>query len=131
MSCGVSSSVLLSDFTVRFSSIVCAICLAIGAISLSLAAIAIFNIPFTFYSYPTVNFAVVFSIVSLLYFFLKEKVEENKKFKGDNLKLNQFKRDEQIYTHLLGLSEKISDTTAIENEIVLGNPSAPLKIIAL
>ncbi len=109
----------------------CAICLAIGIISIGLAAVAFFNLPFTLYFYPTINFVVVLSIVALLYFFLKEKIEENKKYKGDNLKLNQFKRDEQIYTHLMELSEKIKDNSSIENEIVLGNPKAPLKIIAL
>ncbi len=109
----------------------CAICLAIGSISLGLAIIGVLNTPFNLHLDTIVNLIIISSLTTLLYFFTKKKVEENNKYKGDNLKLNQFKRDEQIYNHLLSLSEKVDDNIAIANEIVLGNPNAKFKIIAL
>ncbi|WP_062056704.1 vitamin K epoxide reductase family protein [Aquimarina longa] len=109
----------------------CAICIAIGSISLGLAFIAILNIPFDINFQAIVSFIMMASLVTLGYIYIKEKVTENISFKNENLKLNHFKRDGQIYNHLLSISEKIKDTTTIKNEIILGNPNASLKIISL
>ncbi|WP_024772411.1 vitamin K epoxide reductase family protein [Aquimarina macrocephali] len=109
----------------------CAVCLAMGSISVGLAIIAILNIPFNIDISAVVSFIMLSSLFALAYLYTKEKVKENKKFKADNFKLNHFKRDGQIYNHLLSISEKIEDNSTIPNEIILGNPNASFKIISL
>ncbi len=109
----------------------CAICLAIGTVSTGLAIIAVRNLPFTIDLSSVSGFLITSALLTLTYMFAKEKMVENKSFKSENLKLNQFKRDGQIYNHLLNISEKIENTTVFENEIVLGNPDATFKIISL
>ncbi|WP_025741357.1 vitamin K epoxide reductase family protein [Aquimarina pacifica] len=109
----------------------CAICLFMGSVSIGLAIIAFRLFSFTIPLMSIAYFLVLGSIFTLLYLFIKEKIVDNKKLKSENLKLNQFKRDENIFNHLLSTSEKIKDTQPIENEIVLGNPNAPIQIISL
>lgn len=107
----------------------CVICLAIGSISLALASIAIFNFPFDLDLYKTIPpFIMVSALFTLAYLFTKEKIKDNNSFKVENLKLNQFKRDEEIYSYLMNTSEKVKETITIPNEIVLGNPHATFKI---
>ncbi len=108
----------------------CAICLTIGAVSVALAIIAFIGLPLTFEIGLLPRFLMISALFTSMYLFVKEKVSENKEFRIDNTKLNQFKRDGQIFTHLLSLSEKISDTATFKNEIVLGNPNATFKIIS-
>ncbi len=108
----------------------CAICITIGAISIALAVIAFQGLPFIFEINQLPGFLMLSALFTSMYLFAKEKVTENKQFRTDNMKLNQFKRDGQIFDHLLSLSEKISDTATYKNEIVLGNPNADFKIIS-
>lgn len=109
----------------------CAICIAIGAISIGLIVVAIFGLPFSFSIGSIATFLLVASIATLGYIQVKKNMVENKEYKSDNIKLNQFKRDQQIFEHLLSLSDTIEDNGAIANEIVLGNPNASFKIISL
>ncbi|WP_271782783.1 vitamin K epoxide reductase family protein [Aquimarina algiphila] len=109
----------------------CAICLAMVAVSIGLTIIALRSLQFDIDISQISGFLIVTTLFTSIYLFAKEKMVENKTFKGDNLKLNHFKRDSQIFNHLLSLSEKIEDNSTIENEIVLGNPNAPFKIISL
>ncbi len=108
----------------------CAICLTIGAVSLGLAIVAFLSLPFTFEISQVPGFLMLSALFTLMYLFAKEKVAENKQFRADNMKLNQFKRDGQIFDYLLSLSDKISDTNTFTNEIVLGNPNSDFKIIS-
>ena len=109
----------------------CAVCLAMASISLGMAAISVISWPLTFDLFSFAHYAVITSLFALVYLFTKEKIKENKTSKNDNVKLNQFKRDGQIFNHLLSLSEKVTDTRSIEQEIILGNPNSPFKIISL
>jgi uncharacterized membrane protein len=109
----------------------CAVCLAMGSISIGLAIVAILNIPFNIETSAVASFIMLSSLFALIYLYIKETVKENKKFKADNFKLNHFKRDGQIYNHLLNISEKVEDNATIPNEIILGNPNASFKIISL
>lgn len=110
----------------------CVICLAIGSISLALAGIAILNFPFdTDISKTIASFITISSLFTLAYLFTKEKIKDNNLFKAENLKLNQFKRDEEIYSYLMNISEKVKETTPIPNEIILGNPNAAFKITSV
>ncbi len=108
----------------------CAICLTIAAVSIALAVIAYRSLPFIFEIDLIPAFLMLSALFTAMYLFAKEKVTENKKFKADNMKLNQFKRDGQIFDHLLSVSEKVSDITTFTNEIVLGNPKSEFKIIS-
>ncbi|WP_108868092.1 vitamin K epoxide reductase family protein [Aquimarina aquimarini] len=109
----------------------CAICLAMGSVSIGLVVIAILNIPIKLDLLEITSFIIVASLFTLGFLYAKEKIKENKKFKAENLKLNHFKRDEQIYNHLFNSSERIEDNKTIPHEIVLGNPNATFKIISL
>ena len=109
----------------------CVICLAMGAVSLGLAAIALTNLPVSFDLQAIAGLGLIASIFTVGFIFVRDKLKENKEYRSDNLKLNRFKRDGQIFEHLYNISEKISDTTIFENEIVLGNPNASFKIISL
>ena len=107
----------------------CVICLAIGTISLALAGIAVFNFPFGLDVSKTIApFIMVSALFTLAYLFTKEKIKDNNSFKAENLKLNQFKRDEEIYSYLMNISEKVKEMATIPNEIILGNPNATFKI---
>lgn len=108
----------------------CAICLTIAAVSIALAVLALRNLEFSIDSALIPSFLMLATLFTLGYLFIKEKLVENKGFKADNLKLNQFKRDSDIYKHLYTTSDKITDNSPIENEIVLGNPNATFKIIS-
>ncbi|GAA4273858.1 vitamin K epoxide reductase family protein [Aquimarina gracilis] len=108
----------------------CAICITIGAISLVLAAIALRALPLTFEVSLLPAFLMISALFTLMYLFAKEKVTENKQYRSDNMKLNQFKRDGQIFDYLLSLSDKVSDTATFTNEIVLGNPNSDFKVIS-
>ncbi len=109
----------------------CAICLFMGTVSVALAIVSFRYISLDISILPLITFATLTSAFALLYLFVKEKITDNKNLKSDNLKLNQFKRDEHIFNHLLSISEKIDDVLPIENEIVLGNPNAPLMITSI
>ncbi|GGX13114.1 vitamin K epoxide reductase family protein [Aquimarina muelleri] len=110
----------------------CVICLGIASISLTLAGIAILNFPFDLdFSKTIPSFIMVSSLFTLAYLYSKEKIKDNNLFKSENLKLNQFKRDEEIYTYLMNTSEKIKETITIPNEIILGNPNATFKITSI
>ncbi len=109
----------------------CAICLSMSAVSIVLAVIAIRSLTFDIDLTSVSGLLVIATLFTLIYLFAKEKMVENKSFKADNLKLNQFKRDGQIFNHLLSVSEKIEENKTIPNEIVLGNPNATFKITSL
>ncbi len=109
----------------------CAICIAMGIVSTGIAIVALRSLQFDTNLTQISGLLIVFALFTLVYLFAKEKVVESSSFKAENLKLNQFKRDGQIYNHLLSISEKIEDTATIENEIVLGNPNSDFKIISL
>ena len=109
----------------------CAVCLAIGSISIGLSIIAGLHIPFELNIETAINFIMTSSVFALVYLYTKEKIKENKTFKAENLKLNHFKRDGQIYNYLINTSEKIEENGTIQNEIILGNPNASFKIISL
>ncbi|WP_103069852.1 vitamin K epoxide reductase family protein [Aquimarina sediminis] len=109
----------------------CALCLAISSISIGLAIVAIYSTSFNLDTQSIVSFVMISSLFTLTYLYTKEKIKENKKYKSENLKLNHFKRDAQIYSHLLNISDRIEENATIENEIVLGNPNASFKIISL
>ncbi|MBQ4818788.1 vitamin K epoxide reductase family protein [Aquimarina sp. MMG016] len=109
----------------------CAVCIAMGSISVGLAVIAVLNLSFDINLYTITNFIMISSLFTLGYLFIKEKIKDNKDFKSENVKLNHFKRDGQIFNHLLSISEKIKDNQSIEHEIILGNPDSEFKIISL
>lgn len=109
----------------------CAICIAISAISIGLTAISLISLPFTFSIVSVAGFIMISALSILAYMYVKENMVQNKDYKNENVKLNHFKRDRQIFDHLLSISEKIEDTSAIANEIVLGNPNAKFKIISV
>ncbi|MFD2563984.1 vitamin K epoxide reductase family protein [Aquimarina rubra] len=109
----------------------CAICIAISAISTGLIVIALLGLSFNFTIASIAAFIMISALTTLGYIQVKENMVENKEYKNDNIKLNQFKRDRQIFNHLLSISDKIEDNHSITNEIVLGNPNAPFKIISL
>jgi len=109
----------------------CAICIAISAISIGLIAVAVLSLPFSFAIASIAAFVMVSTLTILAYMYVKENMVESKDYKSENIKLNQFKRDRQIFDHLLSISEKIEDNSSITNEIVLGNPNSKFKIISL
>ena len=113
----------------------CAICLAVGAASLGLAAIGTLNIPFTIQTPPTINFIIIFSIVALLYFFLKEKTNTKPILLLDDI---FDKLDENRVSNLLELamSEDIGQIfiTHTENkrlEDVLNQKNYPFQMFKL
>ncbi len=108
----------------------CALCLTIAAVSIGLTVIALRSLEFAIDIKLISSFVLLTTLFTLVYLFTKEKVIESKSSNAENLKLNQFKRDDQIFNHLLSLSEKIEDTTTFKNEIVLGNPNSDFKIIS-
>lgn len=109
----------------------CAICIAISAISSGLIAVALYSLPFSFSLISIASFIMISALGTLAYMQVKQNMVENKDYKNENIKLNHFKRDRQIFEHLLSLSEKVTNNNAITNEIVLGNPNAKFKIISL
>ncbi|MDH7445476.1 vitamin K epoxide reductase family protein [Aquimarina sp. 2201CG14-23] len=109
----------------------CAICMAISAISISMIVVAVLSLSFSFSLSLIAAFVLIATLFTLAYMYVKEHMVENKDYKSDNIKLNHFKRDRQIFDHLLSISEKIEDNSSITNEIVLGNPNANFKIISL
>ncbi len=109
----------------------CAICIAIGAISIGLIVVALLGLPFSLSVTSISAFVMVSALFTIAYMSVKENMIKNKEYKSENIKLNHFKRDRQIFDHLLSLSEKIEDNASITNEIVLGNPNAKFKIISL
>ncbi|MBW1297964.1 vitamin K epoxide reductase family protein [Aquimarina litoralis] len=108
----------------------CAICIAISAISAGLIAVALISLPFSFSVAPIASFIMISALSMLAYIYVKEYMVENKDYKSENVKLNHFKRDRQIFNHLLSISEKIEDNRTIEGEIILGNPNSDFKIIS-
>ncbi|WP_298314123.1 vitamin K epoxide reductase family protein [uncultured Aquimarina sp.] len=109
----------------------CAICIAISTISTGLIVVALLGLSFNFTLVSIAAFVMVSALATLGYIHVKENMVENKDYKGDNIKLNHFKRDRQIFDYLLSISDKIEDNTSIANEIVLGNPNAKFKIVSL
>ncbi len=109
----------------------CAICLAMSAVSIGLVVLAARSLPIAIDIQQISGFLIVATLFTMIYLFAKEKMVESKNFKAENMKLNQFKRDGQIYNHLLSISEKIEENPVIKNEIVLGNPNATFKITSL
>ncbi len=109
----------------------CAICMAIGSLSIGLAILSFLYFSFSFNLGEAVTFLMLSSVFTLGYLYIKERIKENKTFKSENIKLSHFKRDGEIFNHLLSLSEKVGDTATITNEIVLGNPNSEFKIISL
>ncbi len=109
----------------------CTICLVIASIVTGLIITSIFSLPFSFDLSSIFGLTLISAAFTLAYLYSKENIVENKDFKSDNIKLNHFKRDPQIFDHLLSLSEKVHDTGVISNEIILGNPNAQFKIISL
>lgn len=109
----------------------CAVCLTMASISIGLIVLSILELPLAIDLYSAANYLVIAALFTLLYLFAKEKIKENANYKNDNVKLNQFKRDGQIFNHLLSISEKAKDTSSIPQEIVLGNPNSTFKIISL
>ncbi len=109
----------------------CAICLAISVVSIAITIIAIRSFSFTFEVSQIPGFLLITTVFALSYLFIKERIKENKTYRTENLRLNQFKRDSEIFSYLLSISEKILDNRTIDNEIVLGNPNSTFKIISL
>ncbi|MBQ0736265.1 vitamin K epoxide reductase family protein [Aquimarina celericrescens] len=108
----------------------CAICITIAAVSIILAIIALRSLPLTVDFNLIPGFLLLSTLFTSIYLFAKEKTASSKKFRADNMRLNQFKRDGQIFNHLLSISDHISDTATFTNEIVLGNPNSDFKIIS-
>jgi len=71
----------------------CAICLTIGAVSIALAFIAYQGLPITFEIQMVPGFLMLSALFTITYLFAKEKVSENKKFKGDNTKLKFIRKN--------------------------------------
>ncbi len=109
----------------------CAICIAIASISIGLVVIALLNLSFNFSLTLISGFILIATTFTLAYMFAMQNLIENKDYKSENIKLNHFKRDPQIFNHLLSLSERVEDKTNIINEIILGNPNAPYRITSL
>ncbi|WP_378181494.1 vitamin K epoxide reductase family protein [Aquimarina sp. SS2-1] len=109
----------------------CAICIAISALSTGLIVVALLGLSFDFTIAAIATFIMVSALITLGYMEVKKHMVENKEYKSDNIKLNHFKRDRQIFEHLLSISDNVQDTKSISNEIVLGNPNASFKIISL
>ncbi|WP_459212681.1 vitamin K epoxide reductase family protein [Aquimarina rhabdastrellae] len=109
----------------------CAICLAISAITITMSTIAIISLPITFDLLITAQFVALLSLITLGYIQVKEKLVENKKQKNENITLNRFKRDGQIFNHLFSQSDRIENINSIPNEIIIGNPNANFKIISV
>ncbi len=109
----------------------CAICLTISAITIGMAAIALFKLNFEFDIAALAQFITITTIITLGYTLLKEKLVESKAQKSENITLNRFKRDTQIFNYLFSKSEKIENQKTITNEIIIGNPNAKLKIISV
>ncbi len=109
----------------------CAICITISCISIGLTVISLLSLPFDFSFSFLSGFILLTTLFTLGYIYFKQYMVASKEYKVQNIKLNQFKRDGQIFNHLLSLSEKIENTHTIANEIVIGNSDAPFKIISL
>ncbi|SHI84313.1 vitamin K epoxide reductase family protein [Aquimarina spongiae] len=109
----------------------CAICLSMGLVSIGLAVIALTSLSININWQTLPGLALVTSLFTIGYFFIRDKIKENKEYRSQNLKLNRFKRDGQIFGLLYNNSDKVADTTILENEIILGNPNANFKIISL
>ncbi|MDY8136809.1 vitamin K epoxide reductase family protein [Aquimarina sp. 2201CG5-10] len=110
----------------------CAVCLVMSAISIGLAVMAVISFPIGIANISLIAALVIIAtLFTLAYTFIKEKMVENKTFKAENVKLNHFKRDTDIFNHLLSTSEKIEGDVIIDNEIVLGNPNSGFKIVSL
>ncbi|MHA7055892.1 vitamin K epoxide reductase family protein [Aquimarina sp. M1] len=109
----------------------CAICIAISTISIGLIVIALLGLSFNFSLASVAAFVMVSALATLGYMQVKQNMVANQEYKNDNIKLNHFKRDGQIFEHLLSISDKIEDNRSISDEIVLGNPNASFKIISL
>ena len=112
----------------------CALCISMGVLSLFLGAIAIKSLSFSLGTNDINGFVQMVTIASLIilgYLFTKEKTIGYEKLKAESLKLNQFKRDEQIFGYLLNTSKKIDDVITVDNEIILGSPNATFKITSL
>ncbi|MBP2832581.1 thioredoxin domain-containing protein [Aquimarina sp. U1-2] len=108
----------------------CAICMAMGLVSIALASIAIISLPLLIDIRMLPELLLLSSLFTVTYLFTKEHLVSSQSLKNDNRKLNQFKRDGQIFDHLLGTSQQVMDTATFTNEIILGNPDSHFKIIS-
>lgn len=109
----------------------CALCLLISAVSLLLAIIAIPIIigTNTLGTEGIVSFVFLSGIIGVIFSFTKTVLQKNKDLKVHNIKLNQFKRDLQVFNHFFSTSETVMYATPIQSEIILGNPEASFKIV--
>ncbi|RZS98955.1 vitamin K epoxide reductase family protein [Aquimarina brevivitae] len=108
----------------------CAVCIGMATLFIALAGLSYTYFPLNIKINELITFAFLFSVLAITYFFIKNKIVATKELKSNNVKLNQFKRDEQLFNHLLSLSETIKDTQTFEHEIILGNPNAGFKLIS-
>jgi len=109
----------------------CIICLAMGGVLIGLSSIAILNFDIKPKAMDLGNFILLSSIFSGAYVLAKQNLTKLITITSENIKLNQFKRDPEIFKYLLSTSKHIDDTTVIKNEIILGNPNADFKIACL
>ena len=108
----------------------CVVCLGMATIFLTMAGLSYTYFPLEIGIDAIATFSIVFALIAIGYLFIKNKLVIAKELKSDNVKLSQFKRDEQIFNHLMSQSETIKDTASFEKEIILGNPNSGFKIIS-
>ncbi len=109
----------------------CALCAIVSMLCVSLVVIASIVSVIDFQVLSVIRFLVVGSLVALLYSYSKFLLEDRNYFKKQFVALNHFKRDRQIFDHLLVLSDKVLDVAVMPDDIVLGNSNASFSIICV
>lgn len=71
----------------------------------------------------------VFVALGSLVVFLKRQSDDNRKAYYREIRLSRVKHSTDVFTHLLFQQKKV-DVTAFKQEIVIGDPDAPVKLIA-
>jgi uncharacterized membrane protein len=113
----------------------CLLCLSTIGILILQASIAFFTFTFNkFLQFPIINIPLfLFSLFTMtsLWFYISEKLKENKKNLDLQIKHNKFKRNFEIFNTLYLKSRTVDTPIPAINEIIFGNSNADLEIVII
>lgn len=106
----------------------CALCLALVAVLMLQFAVALAALPFAGLTImPFIMYAAAVLLLAVLLFPIKQLLKNNTNLQQQAAELKKWKTDASIF-NALSANERMVDTSIWENDLLLGNANAPIKI---